>query len=120
MATQALLAARWAKKGLFPFATDCGPFRAGRDILGTPGWFVEVKAKTDLSLNAIVEKAKREAAEGEVAVLVWRHNGQGLANMDKWTVTMQLCDFEKLVRARQRLQDRLNEDYLLGKEREEA
>ena len=96
MRTQALLAQRWQQSGLFPFATDAGAGRAGRDILNTPGLCVEVKAKGRLTLLETMRKAESYANEGELPIVVWRHNGQGELSIDQWSVSMRLADFEEL------------------------
>lgn len=108
-ATEALLAARWRRMVLFPHSQNTGAGRAGRDLLNTPGLFVEVKARGEVSLPSQLRKAQRhsiaerraeEMRDGEapdVAVIVWRHNGQGEASMADWTVTMRLEDFEDLI-----------------------
>lgn len=97
--TQALLAARWRERGLFPYATDAGAGRQGSDVLNTPGFAIEVKATTTQSLQAGLRQA--EAGGRGIPALIWRHNGQGEAQMDEWTVTLRLRDFEELVRCRQ-------------------
>lgn len=96
--TQRLLAARWRDNGLFPYTTDAGAGRQGSDLLNTPGLAVEIKARDAVSLPAGLRQAAEGAKPGDVPILVARHNGQGAASMDEWTVTMRLIDFENLVR----------------------
>lgn len=97
MRTQALLAQRWRHSGWFPYAQDQGAGRPGRDILNTPGYFVEVKARGRLTLLETLRKAEQDAEKGELAFVVWRHNGQGEESVDDWTVTVRLHVFEDLM-----------------------
>lgn len=99
--TQRLIALRWKHNGMFPHATSTGGGESGNDIRNTPGLAVEIKGVGEgLSLQAALRQAKAGAvAKGEpdvMPILIWRHNGQGEANMKDWTVTMSLSDFEKL------------------------
>jgi hypothetical protein len=96
MRTQALLARTWQSNGLFPHCTDTGAGRPGRDLLNTPGLFVEVKARGLVSLPATLTKAEQDKEAGELAIVVWRHNGQGEKSIGRWTVTMRLSDFQEL------------------------
>jgi hypothetical protein len=84
MATQALIASDLVKENIFPFATDAGPGRPGKDILGTPGVSIEVKARSSFSPVADLRQATNNAAEGEIPIVVVRMNGQGPAHIDDW------------------------------------
>lgn len=95
MKTQALIAERWKKNGLFPHATDAGAGRQGNDILNTPGLKAEVKARDTVTLPAALAQAAADPDPG-MPVVLWRHNGQGEAAMDDWTATMRLKDWESL------------------------
>jgi hypothetical protein len=83
---------------MFLFATDAGAGRPGRDILNTPGLYVEVKARGSASLPALLAKAEKDMNEGELPIIVWRHNGQGEKTIGQWTVTMRLHSFQELWR----------------------
>lgn len=97
-----LLAKRWQENGLYPFATDAGAGRPGRDILNTPGVFVEVKARGRLTLLETLAKCEQGAeAENELPLVVWRHNGQGETDPGLWTATMRLHHAEQLIRETQ-------------------
>lgn len=96
MRTQMLLAKRWRESGLYPFCSDAGAGRPGRDLLNTRGLFVEVKARGDISLPGLLRKAEKDKGEGETPIVVWRHNGQGEVGIGDWTVTMRLGNFETL------------------------
>lgn len=105
MRTQAAIAERWKASGLFPWATDAGAGRAGRDILNTPGIAPEIKARDTVSLQAALKQAEGNSGS-DIALVIWRHNGQGEANMGQWTVTMSLEDFEYYEQCRQSRENR--------------
>lgn len=94
MKTQALIAERWKEAELFPWATDAGAGRPGRDILNTPGIAPEIKARDSVSLLAALKQAQTNA-DNDIPVVIWRHNGQGEQRIGEWTVTMFLEDFER-------------------------
>lgn len=96
--SEQLLAARWRENGIAPDCHAVAAFIAGRDILNVPGLATEVKARDRLSLPAAMRQARANAVPGEIPIVVARHNGQGEASMDEWTVTMSLADFENLWR----------------------
>jgi Holliday junction resolvase len=58
----------------------------GRDILGIPGYAIEVKRCETTRWGAWLEQAQRQAAEGETPVVAHRANGEPwlfLVAMDK-------------------------------------
>jgi hypothetical protein len=83
---------------MFPGCTDAGAGRPGKDLLNTPGLTVEVKAKGEVSLVAMLRKAKRDGELGDMPAVIWRHNGQGEKTIDQWTLTLFVRDFEELWR----------------------
>lgn len=106
-ATQRMLARRWNENGLFPDAYPIGAGEAGEDIQRTPGVEVEVKARDGVPLNTVLKQTVArltKAGSDDIPVVVWRHNGQGEAAMDEWTVTMRLVDFERYERWRREAQ----------------
>lgn len=97
-ATQRALAARWRANGLAPYAKPPGAGEAGADVLdGPPGVTVEIKARTTVTLPAALATTGARSP-GDLPILVWRHDGQGEAAIDQWTVTMSLVDWEFLYR----------------------
>ncbi len=81
-----------------PYAVPVGAGESGEDILNPPeGLVVEIKARETVSLVSALGQALRSNADA-IPVVIWRHNGQGEASMDDWTVTMRLADFENLWR----------------------
>lgn len=95
--TQSLVA-EWLTSRGFPFATDAGAGRNGRDVLGVVGLAIEVKARRDLSLPAWLRQAGKDAG-GDLPVVVHRPDGFGEMSMPDWPVTMRLADWTTLVRA---------------------
>lgn len=97
MGTQALVAGWWRDRG-FPYATDAGAGRGGRDVLNLIGLACEVKARASFSPLAWVRQAVKAAA-GDLPFVVLRCNGQGPATIGDWPVLLRLEDFTALVRA---------------------
>lgn len=97
MATQAL-AAEWFRHHGFPYCTDAGAGRAGRDLLNLIGLACEVKARTGFNPLAWIKQAVTTAA-GDLPFVVLRCNGQGPASIGDWPVLLRLEDFTALVRA---------------------
>ena len=96
MKTQALVA-QWFTRHGFPFATDTGAGRPGRDINGMIGICLEVKARSDLSPRAWLKQAKSSAGD-DLPAVVFRPNGMGEASIGEWGVLLTLEDFTALVR----------------------
>lgn len=94
MNTQAL-AATWFREHGFPFCTDAGAGRPGRDLLGLAA---EVKARAGLNPLAWIKQAIA-AAEGDLPFVLFRCNGQGPKSIGDWPVLLRLEDFTALVRA---------------------
>lgn len=70
----------------------------GPDLTETPGFAVEIKARTRLDLPEWMRQAKRHSAKhGGTPLLVIRLNGQGPASVDDYPVVMRLADFIDLV-----------------------
>lgn len=95
-ATQRLIALRWKLNGMAPYAVPVGAGDHGEDILNSPeGLVVEIKARDTVTLPSALQQAQKSNPTS-MPWVIWRHNGQGEANLDNWTVTMRLVDAEKL------------------------
>lgn len=57
------------------------------DVVGLPGYHIEVKAVENLNLGKAYEQSVRDARDGEIPVVVHKKNRQ------KWMITMRLEDF---------------------------
>lgn len=84
---------------LWPHSESAGSGRSGRDVLGTPGVAIEVKARTGLDLPAWMRQAAKEAATtGDLPVLIIRPNGMGEASLDDWPVVMSFKLWKEVMR----------------------
>jgi hypothetical protein len=97
-ATQ-IIAAAWYRRHGFPYCTDAGAGRIGRDLLNMIGLAGEVKARAGFSPLAWIKQAKANAVPGEVPFVLLRCNGQGEATVADWPVILRNEDFTRLVRA---------------------
>src|SRR5438094_8391022 len=97
MKTQAVVAGWWRRHG-FPYATDAGAGRGGRDVLNLIGLACEVKARAGFEPLAWIKQAIAAAA-GDLPFVVLRCNGQGETTVADWPVILRLEDFTALVRA---------------------
>jgi len=95
-ATQGLVAA-WFRAHGFPFCTDAGAGRSGRDLLNMIGLAPEVKARADFSPLAWVRQA-RVNGDGDLPFVVLRCNGQGPTTVAEWPVIVPLDAFTSLLR----------------------
>ena len=61
------------------------------DVIGLPGFHLEVKRVERLNLDAAFEQSVRDARDGEIPVVVHRRNRK------PWMITMRLDDFLPLL-----------------------
>jgi hypothetical protein len=94
--TQAVAAA-WYRANGFPFCTDAGGGRPGRDLLNMVGLAPEVKGRADFDPLGFVRQAARNAA-GDVPFVLLRCNGQGPAVVADWPVIVRNEDWTRMVR----------------------
>ncbi len=95
---------------LFPYAEPTGAGRQGRDILGTPGVWFELKARTGFNPLAALKQIEKEAAADaktsswemdgwpDKSVAVLRMNGQGEANIGEWVVCCRVDTLLELLK----------------------
>lgn len=93
-----MIAALWYREHGFPFCTDAGAGRTGRDLLNMIGLAGEVKGRADFSPLAWVKQAVKNA-DGDLPFVLLRCNGQGPAAVADWPVILRNEDFTRLVRA---------------------
>lgn len=96
MRTQALVA-EWFQTRGYPYATDAGAGRPGRDVLNTPGLSIEVKARTGFNPQAWLRQAEGAAKGAELPVAIFRPNGMGEASIGKWGCLLTLQEFTDLI-----------------------
>lgn len=117
MQSQSLIAESLKRKGLFPWATDAGAGRTGKDILNTPSFAIEVKARSNFEPVSSMRQAKANADDTETPIVVCRMNGQGPANIGQWIafttwdeMTM-LMAFKQAVLRHPEIWQEMNEQY---------
>ena len=67
-------------------------FNGDADVVGLPGYHLEVKRVENLNLEKAMEQSIRDAKEGEVPIVAHRKNGK------EWKVTLHLEDFIRLIK----------------------
>lgn len=81
---------------IWPYAEPAGAGRGGRDITGTPGAQIEIKARRGLNLAADLRQA---AGHGEdLPILIVRLDGQGPVSIAEWPAVLRLGDLIRLLR----------------------
>lgn len=75
---------------VFPYAERIPASLPGADIMHTPGWAIEVKARRGLDLPGWLKQARGRANGGDVPVLVIRPDGFGPERIDKWAAVVTL------------------------------
>ena len=63
----------------------------GKDVVTVPGLHVEVKRVESLRLYPAIEQAKRDAADGEVPIVLHRKNGR------EWLLIVPLASVPPLI-----------------------
>lgn len=92
-----LILARHMQQHGWPYAEPTSASAQGRDLTGTVGLAIEVKARAKLDLPAWARQARRNAG-ADIPVVVSRGNGQGAGCVDEWAVVLTLADFLALAR----------------------
>lgn len=67
-------------------------FNGDADVVGLPGYHIEVKRVENLNLDKAMDQSVRDAKEGETPIVAHRKNGK------EWKVTLHLEDFIKLIK----------------------
>lgn len=80
--TQRIVANAWKLDG-WAYVEPIGAGAPGRDLTGTPGVGVEIKARADLDLTGWLRQTTRNAGL-DVPVLIVRPNGYGPTTVDDW------------------------------------
>lgn len=84
---------------VFPYAERVPASLPGKDILHTPGWALEVKARRGLDLPGWLKQANgRALLHLEVPVLVVRPDGFGPERINQWAAVVTLEEMRKLMR----------------------
>lgn len=95
--SQVALAALMNRVG-WPFAEAIFGAAPGRDLIGTPGLAVEVKATSDNPLpEALRQAVKHVGTSGDLPVVVWRPNGYGEDKIACWVMALTVADGLRLL-----------------------
>lgn len=82
---------------IWPYAEAVGAGSPGRDVTGTPGQAIEVKARRDFNPLAWIRQAcSHIRTEGEIPVVIFRPDGMGEATVLDWPVCLRLRDYLRL------------------------
>jgi hypothetical protein len=101
--------ADWFKKaGVFPDASSNPASLAGKDILDTPGYACEVKARREFNPKEWAKQAAKNAADGELPFVVMRPDGLGEESVAQFLAFMTLDRFTWMVNRIQALELELN------------
>lgn len=66
----------------------------GKDVVGLPGFHVEVKRVERLNLSAAMDQAQEDAAEGEIPIVAHRKN------REPWRITIAAEEFLKIIKTK--------------------
>jgi hypothetical protein len=86
------------REDIYPYAESTGAGRSGRDITGTPGVWLEVKARTGFDPLAALRQAHEAAGELDIVAAILRMNGQGPATVDEFVTCLRFGTFRRLLR----------------------
>lgn len=103
MRTQRIIAEYLSE--VFPHCYPAGAGESGKDLRRTPGYSVEIKARTRLDIPGSLRQAASNAEPGDVPLLVARLNGQGEKNVGNFAVVMTLESLTKLIGEQSERQD---------------
>ncbi len=82
---------------LFPHCHAVGAGEGGKDLLMTPGYSIEVKARTRLDIPGGLRQAEEHAEPGDIPLLIARLNGQGEKAVGRYAVIMTLESLTNLI-----------------------
>lgn len=82
----------------FPYAEPTGAGRQGKDILGTPGVWFELKARTGFNPLEALKQMEKESQGGDVQAAVLRMNGQGEKSIGEWVVCLRVDTLLRLLK----------------------
>lgn len=83
---------------VFPYAERVPASLPGKDVLHTPGWAIEVKARRGLDLPGWLKQASARADVGlEIPVLVVRPDGFGPERIDQWAAVLTLEQVREII-----------------------
>lgn len=73
----------------FPEASHKGGSSPGADLLNTPGFAVEIKARRDFAPLVWLKQAIKYSGVGQVPFVMWRPDGYGEQQVERWPCIIQ-------------------------------
>lgn len=93
---------------MFPNARGIAASLAGRDILETPGWAIEVKATKEFNPTTFLTQAEKNAGS-DIPFAIYRPKGYGPEKVDKWVTMTTLGAMRGIIDRIQQLEARVAE-----------
>ena len=97
-ATQRIVADYLRAQG-WEHALPVGAGREGSDVTGIDGLDIEIKARTNLDLPALMRQLSERRKETGLGVGVLRLNGQGEKSVEQFVAGLTLADLVYLLKA---------------------
>ena len=97
-ATQRIVADYLVEQG-WQHALPVGAGRDGSDVTGIEGLDIEIKARTNLDLPALMRQLSERRKETGLGVGVLRLNGQGEKSVEQFVAVLTLADLVYLLKA---------------------
>ena len=97
-ATQRIVADYLVEQG-WQHALPVGAGRDGSDVTGIDGLDIEIKARTNLDLPALMRQLSERRKETGLGVGVLRLNGQGEKSVEQFVAVLTLADLVYLLKA---------------------
>ena len=97
-ATQRIVADYLVEQG-WQHALPVGAGRDGSDVTGIEGLDIEIKARTNLDLPALMRQLSERKKETGLGVGVLRLNGQGEKSVEQFVAVLTLADLVYLLKA---------------------
>lgn len=97
-ATQRIVADYLVEQG-WQHALPVGAGRDGSDVTGIDGLDIEIKARTNLDLPALMRQLSERKKETGLGVGVLRLNGQGEKSVEQFVAVLTLADLVYLLKA---------------------
>lgn len=97
-ATQRIVADYLREQG-WEHALPVGAGRDGSDVTGIDGLDIEIKARTNLDLPALMRQLSERRASTGLGVGVLRLNGQGEKSVEQFVAVLTLADLTYLLKA---------------------
>ena len=97
-ATQRIVADYLREQG-WEHALPVGAGRDGSDVTGIDGLDIEIKARTNLDLPALMRQLSERKTSTGLGVGVLRLNGQGEKSVEQFVAVLTLADLTYLLKA---------------------